>query len=99
MATIMIQPQELRGKAAQIESCRQQQEDLMRQMRILVNSLREIWTGAAQEAFVANFERHNDTIVEFSETIQDYADLAKEAADLMESKDQELLSLIRNIGI
>lgn len=96
MSTISIQPEQLRGRARELAKLRQQQLDLMKQMRILVMSLSDSWKGEAQEAFQANFLAKSKTMNELSSTLQQYIDLANTAAKKAEEADRTLLRQIKS---
>ena len=52
MALMDINPDVLEEKANELDRMRQQDEEIMRQMRVLVINLNEVWQGEAEQAFV-----------------------------------------------
>lgn len=97
MSKISIQPSQMRAKASALESLRQQHLDLMRQMRVLVNNLNEIWQGEAQEAFVSSFHEKSQTMSELASTLEKYIEVIDSAADEIERVDNTLLSRVKSI--
>ncbi len=100
MATLSARPEEIRTRASELESLRQQQLDAMKRLRILVMSLSDIWKGEAQDAFVQKFLSHNQDMANLSSVLEQYITLAQHAADRAENVDAELLSAInRRLGV
>lgn len=97
LASLYISPAALREQANAMESLRQQQQDVMRRMRILIMGLDEDWKGEAQAALVTKFLSKQKTITDFSDALESYITLARSAADSAEKIDQELLKKIRGI--
>lgn len=96
MSTIKIRPADLRSRANELEKLRQTHLTVMKQMRILVMSLSDSWKGEAQEAFVNNYLAKNQTMTDFSNTLEQYIQLANTAADKAESMDKSLLTKVRS---
>lgn len=94
MAQITVTPELLRAKANELRGIRQNHDDSMSQMRTLVSSLTEIWTGSAQDAFVAKYESLQPTFTQFSQMIEDFAGLMDTHATRMEETDQSMSQTI-----
>ena len=97
MSKISIQPSQMRAKASALESLRQQHLNLMRQMRVLVNNLNEIWQGEAQEAFVSGFNEKSKSMSELASTLEKYIEVVNSAADEIERVDNTLLGRVKSI--
>lgn len=98
MSVISILPEEVRNKADELEKCREQHLDLMRELRILVMNLSDIWQGEAQEAFVAKFVNRSQTMNEFAASLEEFTLLVREAVDEVEQMDASLKSRIDRLG-
>lgn len=96
MSTIQIRPAELRSRANELENLRQTHLEIMKQLRILVMSLPDVWKGEAEEAFVSSYLSQNRTMTDLANTLEDYIQLAQKAADEIEAKDQSLLAQVRS---
>lgn len=96
MSTIQIRPAELRSRANELENLRQTHLEIMKQLRILVMSLPDVWKGEAEEAFVSSYLSQNQTMTDLANTLEDYIQLAQKAADEIEAKDQSLLAQVRS---
>lgn len=96
MSTIQIRPAELRSRANELENLRQTHLEIMKQLRILVMSLPDVWKGEAEEAFVSSYLSQNQTMTDLANTLEDYIQLAQKAADEIETKDQSLLAQVRS---
>ena len=94
MALISVSPDELRAKAAQLEAYREEQDDILRQLRILVQNLSDNWKGNAQTAYYKSFTNRQSKMQELSLTLQDYIDILYQAATDAEQLDAELYSQI-----
>lgn len=94
MALISVSPDELRAKAAQLEAYREEQDDILRQLRILVQNLSDNWKGNAQTAFYKSFTNRQAQMQELSLSLQDYIDIMYQAAADAEQLDAELYSQI-----
>lgn len=97
MSKISMQPSVMRTKANELANLRQQHLDLMRQLRILVNNLNEIWQGEAQQAFVSSFQAKSQTMSELASTLASYIEVVNSAADEIEQVDATLLSRVNGI--
>ena len=95
MSSLYVNPAQLREQAAELEALRQQHLQLMKEMRILVMHLSDIWQGEAQDAFVASFLSQNKTVSDLDNTLSKYIAVTNKAADEAESADRELLRRIR----
>ena len=69
----------------------------MRKIRILMNSLSEFWKGESMEALVANFNEKQVSMEEMLRLLQQFSDLANEAADKAVSIDQQLAGMLRAV--
>ena len=91
MARLNISPSELRSRASELESQRQQR------LRVCINNLPDIWQGAAADEFIQKFASANNQFNSFSDTLEKYIQLIQKAADNAESVDNELLSKVHRI--
>ncbi len=92
MSRIMMQPEQMRTNARELEALRQRHLQLMRQMRILMMNLSEIWKGEAQEALVRRFMNESQSINDLSATLEDYVELIHAAAGKIEDMERQLIS-------
>ena len=93
--TLSIRPQELRSQADTREKLRQQHNDLMRELRVLVVGLSDSWKGEAQEAFVNRFLSESKNMSQLDSTISGYVSLTRKAADDAEAADRARSAKIR----
>lgn len=97
MEIFQISPNELRGRADELETQRQHQLETMKRLRVLIMSLNESWKGDAQDAFVQKFISGQSKMDDLSRAIEDYIKLAREAAGEAERVDGELLRIVSRI--
>lgn len=97
MFKISMHPSQMRSKANELASLRQQHLDLMRRMRILVNNLDAVWQGEAQKAFVSSFNEKSRTMNDLATTLEKYIEVVNSAADEIEQVDVALLSRLNSI--
>ena len=95
MKKIAIHPQALRSQANDLEKLRQQHNEVMRELRVLVMGLSESWKGEAQEAFLNSFLAKSKSISELDSTISGYISVTRKAADEAEAADRSLASKFR----
>lgn len=88
MAQILVNPETLRAKAADVRNYRSQHDEVIARLKTLVNGLSETWQGNAQTAFVSNFEGMQSTFVQFSELLEGYAKSMETFANKMEAEDR-----------
>lgn len=88
MAQILVNPDTLRSKAADVRNYRSQHDDVINRLKILVNGLNETWQGNAQTAFVSSFEGMQSTFTQFSQLLEDYAKTMESFANKMEAEDR-----------
>ena len=69
----------------------------MRELRVLVMNLSDIWQGEAQEAFVAKFVNKSTTMNEFAGALEDFIELVREAVDEMEQVDAALKTKVNRL--
>lgn len=97
MSHISMQPDQMRSKASELEALRQRHLDLMRQLRILVNNLSDIWQGEAQRAFVSSFHNKSREMNDLASTLENYIELVNSAAAQIEQTDGQLLAKVNKI--
>ena len=90
MATIKITPEMLREKANQLRGYRTEHEGTMQRITSLVGGLSGEWTGAAQTAFLDNFNGMKPTFDNFIRILQGYEDLMNKAARELEETDRSI---------
>ena len=95
MALLEVRPEEMRSRAATLAAIGE--EEIMRQMRVIVMSLEEVWRGTAQESFVASFLTAGARMTELSAMIGDLAALMRQAAAETENEDAALQGMIAGI--
>lgn len=94
MALLEMRPEDMRSRAASLAAIGEEDQEIMRQMRVMVMSLEELWKGTAQEAFVASFLNAGAQMTELTEMIQNLAALMVQAAAEAENEDAALQSMI-----
>lgn len=94
-----VRPAGIRERALQLEELRNQHLELMRQLRVLILGLSDSWKGAAQEALVQKFLSHGQIFSDFSNTMEEYIELALAASAEGEEIDRTLLSEVRRINL
>lgn len=97
MALLDIFTTQVKNKANELARYRTEEEDIMRKIRILMNSLSEFWKGESMEALVANFNEKQVSMEEMLRLLQQFSDLANEAADKAVSIDQQLAGMLRAV--
>lgn len=97
MAKLSVHPAELRARAHELDKLRREHQQLMRKMRILVNSLSDNWKGEAQEAFVNNFQSKSKTMSDFDATLAKYIDATNKAASEAEKADKTLMDKVKRL--
>lgn len=70
MARLNISPSELRSRASELESQRQQHLQTMQRLRVCINNLPDIWQGAAADEFIQKFASANNQFNSFSDTLE-----------------------------
>ena len=80
MARLNISPSELRSRASELESQRQQHLQTMQRLRVCINNLPDIWQGAAADEFIQKFASANNQFNSFSDTLEKYIQLIQKAA-------------------
>lgn len=91
MSKIAMDPEQMRSNARELESLRQRHLQLMRQLRILMMNLSEIWKGDAQEALVQRFMNESQSINNLSTTLEDYIEVIHGTANHLEKVEQQLI--------
>lgn len=99
MSQLQMSPDEMRGKANEVENLRQNDIEIMRKLRILVMGLSDSWTGDSQTAFVNKFVESQQTMNNFFQTLEDYINLLNDAASEGETADSDLNDRAQRIGI
>lgn len=97
MALLEMRPEDMRSRAASLAAIGEEDQEIMRQMRVMVMGLEEMWKGTAQEAFVASFLNAGAQMTELTEMIQNLAALMVQAAAEAENEDAALQSMISAI--
>ena len=98
MALIQITPEALKSQASTVRKYKTYQEQTMKRIRDLALSLSDSWKGEAQDAFVAKFQSMDHTYRQLSQVLEAYAKLMDKAANEFQTIDQNLKSIIQNIG-
>ena len=97
MSVLYVKPAQLREQASELEALRLQHLQLMKEMRILVMNLSDIWQGEAQEAFLNSFLAQSRTMNDLDNTLTKYIAVTQRAAEEAESADRDLLRRIRAV--
>lgn len=97
MALIEMRPEDLRSRASSLAAIGEEDQEIMRQIRVIVMSLEELWKGSAQEAFIANFLNAGAQMTDLANIIQSLAVLMQQAAQEAEEEDAALQNMIAGI--
>lgn len=87
MPKIMLTPEFLTEKASEVENCRSEQEEIIRSVGTLVDSLITGWEGAAQRAFQAAFDERRGTYAQFAPDLSRFSEFLSTYARTMEDID------------
>lgn len=98
MATIVLTPELLKGKASELRALKSEHDQTMNKMNSLIMGLNDIWKGGAQDAYVAKYQGMQSTFTNFSEMLEGYAKLMDIAAERMDAADKEIASTITGFG-
>lgn len=98
MATIQVTPDLLNSKATELRGIKDDHDQAMARMRTLILGLNEIWKGDAQDAYVAKFESMQSTFTNFSQMLEDYAQLMNTAAQRLSETDASLQGTMNGYG-
>lgn len=98
MSLIQVTPETLHAEANTVRKYKTEQAQTMQEIKNLVMSLHESWKGEAQDAFVAKFQSMEYTYRKLSEVLEAYAKLMDTAANDFQQEDQNLKTMIQNIG-
>ena len=94
---IKLIPSSMRSSAASIRQFRNENDEVIRKLTNLVNSLSESWRGDAQDAFVSRFAGHKIIFDQFAAAMDEYANYIEVFASDMENIDDTYASRIMNI--
>lgn len=94
---LLVTPDTLRGRASEIQRLKMNHEDIINQLTNLMSYLCSEWDGFSQEALVSEYINLRGFFDDFSNTLQEFSDLAKTTADEVEAEDNELARKIRSI--
>ena len=87
MPKIMLTPEFLTEKASEVENCRSEQEEIIRSVGTLIDSLITGWEGAAQRAFQAAFDERRGTYAQFAPDLSRFSEFLSTYARTMEDID------------
>lgn len=94
---ILADPEELRARAAQLRSYGESEADIIKRLSSLVQSLDETWSGEAQAAFAARFEKARQRLEGISPALNYLSKIVDAAADKLEQTDTSLQQRIDGI--
>ena len=80
--------------ANELAQLRQHEVEIQRNIRILINSLSDFWKGQSEEALVANFNNKQAQMDEILRILQEFIDLANDAADKANNMDHTLAQML-----
>ncbi len=95
MALLNVRPDLLEDKANELDKLRVQDEEIMRQMRVLIMNLDEVWKGDSQTALVNKFLSKQKSMDDMQKTLKNYANQARKAAKEARRLDNNLLNLVK----
>ena len=87
MPKIMLTPEFLTEKATEVENCRAEQEEIIRNVGNLIDALVMGWEGAAQRAFQAAFDERRGTYAQFAPDLSRFSEFLSSYARTMEDID------------
>lgn len=97
MALIEMRPEDMRICASSLAAIGEEDQEIIRQIRVMVMGLEEIWKGSAQEAFIASFMNAGAQISDLANMIQSLAALLGQAAQEAENEDAALQNMIAGL--
>ena len=95
MAFLNIFTSTVKSKANELANLKNEEEEIQRQIRALINGLSEFWKGQSEEALLNSFNDKQATMEEILKVLQEFVDLANEAADKAVSIDHQLAGMLR----
>lgn len=95
---IQVTPEELRDRAKDIRRYREQNDEVINQLGILIRHLNDVWVGEAQRAYEARFNSVEVKFREFSHQIEAYTRMMEMTADGLEQTDIRISSAINSFN-
>lgn len=93
---IRMTPQELRDGSTTLQNQKEQCMEILASMKSKVDEVAGNWEGAAQNAFVAQFEELYKNISEaLPQTVDGISDMLKSSATTIEEADAQIASALR----
>lgn len=93
---IRITPQELRDGATTLTNQKEQCMEILSSMKSKVDEVAGNWEGAAQNAFIAQFEELYKNISEaLPNTVEGITEMLKSAAQTLEDADSQIASALK----
>lgn len=97
MSRIHINTEALRIKARELETLRQKDMETLKQIRILILGLEDIWKGNSADSYLnAYLSRQND-LNDFYSSLAEFISVLNEAVSQADNAENELLSAIYRI--
>jgi WXG100 family type VII secretion target len=96
MANIKVTPDLLKGEATRLGQYIASHEENIRNITILVDNLKNEWTGEAQDAFYNQFHAQEAVFRNFRDMLEKFKTLMNTTAATMEQTDQGLQAQIRS---
>jgi len=93
MAGFEIRTGEMRSTFRELESLRNQDQELIRKLKIQILGLDSVWEGEAQKALVEKFQKGEADMARFHEALAAYIRITEQAADEAEALDRQLAGL------
>ena len=86
---ILCEPEVLIHQANEERRLQEEHERIMRRMTNLVNSLQDVWTGAAQDELYAQFANMRPFFEKFNRSLIEYGNAMNNSARQLQAKDEQ----------
>lgn len=96
--TILMTPETMRTKAAQIRQYSQEHAEIIQRMTNLVLTLDEVWTGQAQKEFLAKYQGMKEYFDSFEQALASFAAVMEQTANRMEATDRDMKRRLNSIS-
>lgn len=96
--TIKYDPTLLRARASELRKYAAEHDDAIDRVTNLVNGLPDIWTGKAEEKFLAAFQETSGSFQQFSSVMESYALELETLAEQIEAAEQRIKSKLSSVG-
>ena len=90
MAKIRITPETLEAQAGQLDSMKQEHENVYQRIQKLINDLTSEWEGEANAAFMQSFRGNDAAFKKFSQDVESFRQRMMKAAQEMRAAEEQV---------